>query len=195
MPPLFPTNPLQLNYSSGIGIPARVVLSGTAAGGNSVTQQQSATIDGTSYVVLQMRGPEYYLLMTSLSDTCQLTASIVDVNGNASTVDSGNTFTYTSWNASPVVLSMSNTGSASGSEFVSFSSANMGANWQPTDLDWDSKVVTVSSSGLITANQEGHAVVEVRYPLSRAANNPAVNGLNTTDNPQFIAALLVIRVN
>jgi hypothetical protein len=195
MPPLFPSSQNSLNYTTGVGIPARVALSGTAAGGNSVTQQQSATIDGTSYVVLQMRGPEYYLLMTLPSDTCQLSAGIVDVAGNASTVDASNTFTYTSWNASSVVLSMSNTGSASGSEFVSFSAANMGTGWMPSNLAWESKVVTISSSGLITANAKGHAVVECRYPLSKASNNPVTNGLNTTDNPQFIAALLVIRVN
>jgi hypothetical protein len=195
MPPLFPSSQNSLNYTTGIGVPARVTLSGTAAGGNSVTQQLQRTVDGLTYVAEQLRGAEYYLLMTSSSDTCQLTAGIVDVNGAASTVDSGNTYTYTSWQAPPTVTSMSNTGSPAGTELVSFSAATMGTGWTPAALKWQSDVVTVSSSGLISANAAGWAIVECRYPLSRAANNPAVNGLNTTDNPQFIAALLWIQVN
>ena len=182
------------NYTTGIGIAYQVTLAGTAGSGNVVTQNVTGTVDGNTFTVQNMKGPEYHLILASTSDTCQLTAGIIDCNGTPSTVDASNGFTFTSWNATPIVTSMSNTGSPSGTELVSFSAATMSANWEPSTLEWQSEVVTVSSSGLVSANAVGHGTIEVRYPLSVSATGTYTNGVSLVNNPQFICARLQVVV-
>jgi hypothetical protein len=205
MPALTPTSQNQLNYTTGISVPVRVVLSGTAASGNTVTQETTQTVDGNTFIQQDMDGGEYALILASTSDTCQLTVSIVDVNGKAATVDSGNTVTYSitptgklstasvpagtatpTQNAKemPVITSMSNSGSASGTELVSFSAATMGTGWSPSTLKWNTQNTQVSSGGLVSAISIGYELIEVRYPLASGDIN----------NPQFIAALLAVTV-
>jgi hypothetical protein len=153
------------NSTTGVGIPYQIVVSGTSAAGNPVNQQITQTVDGHSFIKDQARGPNYFLTLATTSDTCQLTVSLVDVNNNASTIDTGNTYTYTSRSSQPTSA-------------ASFSAANMGTGWQPSTLMWNSDVATVSSTGLITANAIGKAVIEIRYPLVTGAN------------PQFITAFV-----
>jgi hypothetical protein len=205
MPAIVLTNPLQLNYTSGVGIPYKLVLSGTAGSGNTVTQNVTQSVDGNTFTQQFLKNPEFYLKLASTSDTCQLTVAIQDCFGNAATVDASNTVTYsitptgklstasvpagtaTSTQVAeemPVITSMSNTGSPTGTELVSFSAATMSTNWEPSTLKWTTQNTTVSYTGLVSAVAVGYDQVEVRYPL--ASNDPL--------NPQFICALLNILV-
>ena len=205
MPAIVLTNPLQLNYTSGIGVPTKVVLSGTSVAGNAVTQNVTQSVDGNTFTQQFLKNPEFYLVLASTSDTCQLTVAIQDVNGNAATVDSGNTVTYSitptgklSTSAAPagtatstqvakempVITSMNNTGSPTGTELVTFSAATMSTNWEPSTLKWATQNTQVSYTGLISAIAIGWDQIAVRYPL--ASNDPL--------NPQFIEAVLNILV-
>jgi hypothetical protein len=205
MPALVPTSQNSLNYTTGAAIPYKVVLSGTSGGGNSVTQNVTQSVDGNTFTQQFLKNPEFYLVLASTSDTCQLTVSIQDVNGTTSTVDSGNTVTYsitpTGKNSTasvpagtatptqvakemPLVTSMSNTGSPTGTELVSFSAATMSTNWQPSTLKWTTQNTSVSSTGLVSAIAIGYDQIQVRYPL--ASNDPG--------NPQFIEAVLNVLV-
>jgi hypothetical protein len=205
MPALVPTSQNSLNYTTGVGIPYKLFLSGTSGAGNAVTQTVTQSVDGNTFTQQFLKNPEFYLTLASTSDTCQLTVAIQDVNGTAATVDSGNTVTYTitatgkNSTASvpagtatstqvakemPIITSMNNTGSPTGTELVSFSAATMSTNWEPSTLKWATQNTQVSYTGLISAIAIGWDQIQVRYPL--ASNDP--------NNPQFIEAVLNVLV-
>ncbi len=158
--------------TSGVGVPAVVTISGTGVAQTVTRNADGAGATGGTYgpvVTEQMRGPEYVAPMAK-SSTLQLAVTIKDSQGN--TVAQTNTVTYRSLNAAPLSQ-------------ASFRPPT-GATWLPNTgngLNWDSDVATVSGSGLVTANDLGYAIIEVRYPKSS-------NG----DANDFIFALLLVTV-
>jgi hypothetical protein len=173
--------------SSGVGVPAVVVLSGTG-----VSQVVNRNADGAgatggaygSIVAEQMRGPEYVMPLAK-GATAAITATLVDCRGNS--VAAVNTGTGFSWNAAPLSQ-------------ASFRPLLPNEAWLPNrvapnvpagqtgpgagnGLVWNSKVVTVDINGVVTANDIGFGIVEVRYPKSSASS---VN--------DFIYALLFVTV-
>lgn len=158
--------------TSGIGVPAVVVLSGTGVAQTVTRNADGAGATGGSYGSItaeQMRGPEYVAPLIE-GGTLQLTVTIKDSQGN--TAATTNTVTYRSLNASPLSQ-------------ASFRPPT-GATWLPntgSGLNWESNVCTVSASGLVTANDEGFAIIEVRYSKN--------SGSSVND---FIYALLLVTV-
>lgn len=180
--------------TSGVGVPAVVVLSGTG-----VAQVVNRNADGAgatggaygSIVAEQMRGPEYVVPLAE-SGSITLTATLKDSQGNS--VTPVNNFTFRSLNASSLSQ-------------ASFRPPLPNEQWLPNrtapsvpagqtgpgagnGLVWESDVATVSpashaSATTVTANaEEGYAVIEVRYPKS--------SGSTVND---FIYALLFVTVS
>lgn len=185
--------------TSGVNVPAVVVLSGTGVAQVVTRNADGAGATGGAYGSItaeQMRGPEYVAPL-AIGSTLVLTAALKDAQGN--TVTPVNNFTFRSLNA--VHLSQK-----------SFRPLLPGNEWLPNrtaptvpagqtgpgagnSLVWTSDPATVSpashaSATTITATNSdenggsgsgGFAIIEVRYPLS--------SGSTTND---FIYALLLV---
>lgn len=187
--------------TSGVGVPAVVVLSGTGVAQTVTRNADGAGATGGSYGSItaeQMRGPEYVAPLAKGS-TFVVTASLKDSQGN--TVTPVNNFTFRSLNATHLSQ-------------ASFRPPLPGNQWLPNrtaptvpagqtgpgagnSLVWTSDPATVSpashaSATTVTATNSdenggsgsgGFAVVECRYPRNNA----------TTVN-DFIYALLFLTI-
>lgn len=187
--------------TSGIGVPAVVGISGTGVSQLVVRQGDGAGATGGSYGSFNAEklngqtgsgGSDFsyadgvqFVAPLAKNSTLQLSAYILDSHDGS--VTPVNNFTYRSLNSYPLSV-------------ASFRPPLPNEQWLPNrtaptvpagqtgpgagnGLVWNSDVVTVDSNGLLTANDFGFAIVEVRYPKS--------SGSTVND---FIYATLLVTV-
>lgn len=171
--------------TDGLGVAAYVQVAGTGitspSGGTTVHPGASSNGQGIGATAGGTFPVAQYALTLSLSsaggfsNTCQLTASAVDVKNNAySPVGS---FVYTSYG---------DPNNAAGSP----------PSWyKPSAFaGYTAEIVSVSSSGLITSRGVGQAIVEVAFPTFDNTLGNGPSDANEAEPVNFIYAQIIVTV-